>query len=114
MCYTVLGGRIMEKERKTSKSQIAATRRYDDKAYDRITWRVPKGKREEYNDLVKPDTLNGFITKAFNDRLNSVSGIVINDLDAYARSAHMTKDEYIKQAVLEKMKRQDEEFEENN
>lgn len=98
---------------KTSKSQIAASRRYDDKAYDRITWRVPKSKRAEYTELVKPDTLNGFITKAFMDKLNGVSNIDIPDLCIYARSAGMTTEEYIKQAVIEKMQRQDKEYTED-
>ena len=38
--------------------------------------------------------------------------IDIPDIAAYARSAGMTEEEYIKSAVLEKMKRQDEEYQE--
>ena len=101
----------MEKA-KTSKSQMAAVRRYDEKKYDRITVRVPKGYREELAELVKPDSVNGFIVKAIESKLNGGNNINIPDLKMYAKSAGMTTEEYILEAIKEKMQRQDENFKE--
>lgn len=102
------------KQAKTSKSKMTANRKYDEKAYDRITWRVPKGRRDELNKTMEQigykNHLNGFITEAVQDKLNGVDRIEIKDLDAYARSAHISPEEYIKQAVQDKMQRQDKEF----
>lgn len=98
---------------RNSKAKMAANRRYDEKAYDRITVRVPKGYREQLKDIVKPDSVNGFIVKAMDKALSGVNDLGIKDLDAYARSAGMTMDQYIKIAVREKMERQDKDFKED-
>ncbi len=98
------------KESKTSNSQKAASRRYDDKTYSRITWRVPKGYNKELAERIAPESLNNFITNAVNEKLNGGVSIDIPDLDVYARSAGMTTAEYIKSAVEEKMQRQDKEY----
>ena len=97
---------------KTSKSQMAAVRRYDEKTYDRITVRVPKGYREELTELAKPDSVNGFIVKSIESKLNGGYNINIPDLGAYAKSAGMTIEEYIVSAIKEKMQRQDDNFQE--
>lgn len=51
-----------------SKAAIEATRRYEDKAYDRVLVLLPKGTK----DLIKATgaTVNGFIVQAVLDRLN--------------------------------------------
>ena len=98
---------------KNSRAKMAANRRYDEKAYDRITVRVPKGYREQLKDIVKPDSVNGFIVKAMDKALSGGNDLGIKDLEAYARSAGVTMDQYIKSAVLEKMERQDKEFTED-
>lgn len=101
----------LKKENKTtSDSQIKAVRVYDEKTYDRITVRVPKGYREQLKELVKPDSVNGFITKAIEQALNGGNALDVPDLAAYARSAKLTEEEYIKAAVLEKMQKQDAEY----
>lgn len=97
---------------KTSKSQMAAVRRYDEKTYDRITVRVPKGYREELTELAKPDSVNGFIVKAIESKLNGGYNINIPELGAYAKSTGLTIEEYIVLAVKEKMQRQDDNFQE--
>lgn len=102
-----------KKENKTTRdSQIKAVQKYDTKTYDRITVRVPKGYREHLKELVKPDSVNGFITKAIEKALNGSGNPGINDLEAYAKSAGLTPEEYIKVAVKEKMQRQDADFKE--
>lgn len=98
-----------QKKPKTSKSQMAAVRRYDEQAYDRITVRVPKGYREQLKEIVKPDSVNGFIVKAMEKALHG-GGVDVPDLEAYAKSAGLSVDEYLKQAVLEKMEKQDKEY----
>jgi hypothetical protein len=103
----------LKKENKTtSDSQIKAVQKYDTKTYDRITVRVPKGYREQLKELVKPDSVNGFITKAIEKALNGSGNSGIDELEAYARSAGITPEEYIKAAVVEKMQRQDADFKE--
>jgi hypothetical protein len=106
-----MGKKIENK--KTRDSQIKAVQAYDTKTYDRITFRVKKGYSEELKELVKPDTLNGFITKAVEQRLRGDFGLNIPDLSAYARSSGMTEEEYIKAAVMEKMQKQDAEYQED-
>lgn len=104
----------MEKKKpKTSKSQMAAVRRYDENAYDRITVRVPKGYREQLKEIVKPDSVNGFIIKAMDKALKGVNDLGIKELSVYAKSAGMTEEEYIKAAVIEKMQRQAADFKED-
>lgn len=61
-----------KKENKTTRdSQIKAVQKYDVKTYDRITVRVPKGYREQLKELVKPDSINGFIVKAIEKELKA-------------------------------------------
>ncbi len=48
-----------------SKTSTASKRKYNEKAYDRISLTVPKGKKEEYRQFAesKDMSLNGFINK---------------------------------------------------
>ena len=111
-------GTIMEeKKNKNSQARIKANNKYVEKAYDRITVRVPKGYRTELAEQVKPDSVNGFILKAIEEKKRG-SGTFdfctnIPDLDAYARDIGLTPEEYVKLAVVEKMERQDQKFTES-
>lgn len=62
-------------EKKNSKARIAANNRYNAKAYDRINIAVAKGKK----DVIKAraaktgDSINGFIVKAIDEKLERES-----------------------------------------
>ena len=100
-------------ETKTSNARKKASRKYDDKAYSRITWRVPKGYNLTLAKRIEPLSLNEFITAAVNEKLNGGTAASIPDLAAYAKSAGLDPEEYILEAVKEKMKKQDETFTES-
>ena len=97
---------------KNSISRLAANHRYDDKAYDKTAIRVPRGTFERIKEKTGGGSLNGFMAAAVLEKLNGGTYADIKDLQAYARSAGCTEDEYIRQAIAEKMKRQDEEYKE--
>lgn len=99
-----------ERKAKNSKSKIAAIHRYDEKAYDKTAIRLPKGTFDIIKKVTGGGSLNGFISGAVIDKLNGGAFGDIPDLGAYARSAGMTVDDYIRQAIAEKMRRQDEEY----
>lgn len=112
------GNRIMNKENKNSKSKIAANNRYVENTYDRFTFRVKRNEsptKSEIKNSAKNENMsvNSFIIAAVLDRINGCASLDIKDLSAYARSAGMTEEEYIKAAVTEKMKRQDQEYTED-
>ena len=57
---------------KKTPAQMRATKKYDSKAYDQITIRVPKGKKDEIQkaaDMVKL-SLNAYICKSVEKTLN--------------------------------------------
>lgn len=112
------GNRIMNKENKNSKSKIAANNRYVENTYDRFTFRVKRNEsptKSEIENSAKNENMsvNSFIVASVLDRINGFASLDIKDLSAYARSAGMTEEEYIKAAVTEKMKRQDQEYTED-
>lgn len=87
--------------------------RYNKKVYEMISIRVHKG----YRDRIKQaaDERGISVAQLICDSLdNKITmpgvSVDIKDLDAYSRSAHMTPEEYVKQAVREKMEKQDKEF----
>ena len=49
-----------------SKARIDANRRYNEKAYDRIELKVPKGRKAELQEHAKThgESLNGFVNRA--------------------------------------------------
>jgi len=53
-----------------TKASIQAQERYDQKAYDRILIRLPKGTKASIQ--ASGETVNGFITKAVFDRLQKL------------------------------------------
>ena len=108
----------MNKENKNSKSKIAANNRYVENTYDRFTFRVKRKEsptKSEIKNSAKNENMsvNSFIIAAVLDRINGCASLDIKYLSAYARSAGMTEEEYIKTAVTEKMKRQDQEYTED-
>ncbi|MCL2697755.1 MAG: antitoxin [Oscillospiraceae bacterium] len=50
-----------------------AKMKYDDKTYDRITFRVPKGKKAILNEHAEKqgESLNGFITRAVDNQIEN-------------------------------------------
>ena len=54
-----------------TKTSSAVKQRYNEKAYDRIAVVVPKGRRTELKTYAerKGESLNGFITKAIDERM---------------------------------------------
>ena len=55
----------------TSKAQIQASRKYAEKAYDRIELKVPKGQKEELQAHAAStgESLNGFVNRAIAETL---------------------------------------------
>ena len=67
----------MEKENKNSKSKISANNRYVEKAYDKFTFRLPKGNREKLQEIAQKKyggSINAFLTDAVIDKLKGVEG----------------------------------------
>ena len=58
-------------DNKNSQARIAANNRYNDKAYDRINIVVKKGKKEiiQAHAAAQGESVNGFITKAIDEKL---------------------------------------------
>lgn len=96
------------------KTSAASKNKYIAKAYDRINFVMPKGRKAEIQEHAKKDGISSseWINSAIVDKMHGGHSLGIKDLAAYARSAGMTEEEYIKSAVMEKMKRQDEEYQE--
>lgn len=96
------------------KTSAASKNKYIAKAYDRINFVMPKGRKAEIQEHAKKDGISSseWINSAIVEKMNGGHSLDIKDLAAYARSSGMTEEEYIKSAVMEKMKRQDEEYQE--
>ncbi|MFV0515792.1 MAG: DUF1778 domain-containing protein [Aminipila sp.] len=58
-------------ERKNSESRLAANRRYDDKAYDKIMIRVKAGQKERIQQAADNEdkSLNGYIVEAITEKM---------------------------------------------
>ena len=54
-----------------SKAQKAATAKYEAKVYDKVLVRLPRGKKSEIEEHIKPtgESLNGFISTAIDEKL---------------------------------------------
>ena len=96
------------------KTSAASKNKYIAKAYDRINFVMPKGRKAEIQRSAQSKGISSseWINSAIVEKMNGGYTLDIKDLTAYARSAGMTEEEYIKSAVMEKMKRQDEEYQE--
>lgn len=100
------------------KTSSAVKNKYIAKAYDRINFVMEKGKKEEIKEKAAGEGIstNKWINDAIQEKIDRGAGkpggayTDIKDLSAYARSAGCTEDEYIRQAIAEKMRRQDEEY----
>lgn len=57
--------------KKSSKAQIEASKRYSDKAYDRINIAIPKGKKEIIKQAAEKagQSVNAYVQQAINERL---------------------------------------------
>lgn len=80
---------------------------------DRINFEIPKGYKEKIKAAAGNKSLNMYILECIEQAERQTAGGTyadIKDLSAYARSAGCTEDEYIRQAIAEKMRRQDEEY----
>lgn len=102
------------------KTSAAVKNKYIAKAYDRINFVMKKGRKEEIKEKAASEGIstNKWINDAIQEKIDRGAGkpggtyADIKDLSAYARSAGCTEDEYIRQAIAEKMQRQDEEYKE--
>lgn len=54
-----------------SKAQKAATAKYEAKVYDKVLVRLPRGKKSEIEEHIKPkgESLNGFINRAIDEAM---------------------------------------------
>ena len=97
------------------KTSAASKNKYIAKAYDRINFVMPKGRKAEIQEHAKKAGISSseWINSAIVDKMHGGHALDIKDLAAYARSAGMTEEDYIKTAVMEKMQRQDDEFRED-
>ena len=97
------------------KTSAASKNKYIAKAYDRINFVMPKGRKAEIQEHAKKagTSSSEWINSAIVEKMNGGYTLDIKDLAAYARSAGMSEEEYIRLAVAEKMQRQDAEFEED-
>ena len=97
------------------KTSSTVKERYNQKTYDRIVFRVKKEESPTKEEIEKEaqkngKSLNGYITDAIRQQIAGRAFGDIPDLEAYARSAGMTVDDYIRAAIKEKMDRQDKEY----
>ncbi len=59
------------KENKNSKARIEANKRYNDKAYDRISIIIPKGQKEIIDAHAKKqgESINAYVNRAINNQM---------------------------------------------
>jgi uncharacterized protein (DUF1778 family) len=55
----------------SSEARIRANRKYNEKAYDRIELKVPKGKKDEIkaHATQRGESLNGFVNRAIDETM---------------------------------------------
>lgn len=102
---------------KGGKTSSVVKDRYNKKTYQQVNFRVKASgfpTKEDIEESAKNDnmSLNSWLVNAVVEKMNGGHSLGIKDIAAYARSAGMTEEEYVKSAVLEKMQRQDEEYQE--
>ena len=102
---------------KGGKTSSVVKDRYNKKTYQQVNFRVKSSgfpTKEDIEESAKNENMsvNSWIISAVLDRMKGNFNIDIPDLAAYAKSAGMTEEDYIKTAVMEKMQRQDEEYQE--
>lgn len=105
------------------RTSVKAVNKYIQKAYDRINFVMPKGRKSEIQECAKKDGISAsaWINCAIAEKLGNSCGVTkesgkaftefaaeIQGLDAHAERAGMRIEEYVKSAIQEKMARQDE------
>lgn len=82
---------------------------------DRINFTMPKGTKEDIQAAAAADKINPaeWIRQAINEKLNH-EGVkdppeIVPELNIYAKQVNETPEEYIKKAIWERMRRQDQE-----
>ena len=60
-----------------SKAQMAATAKYEAKAYDKILVRLPKGKKDKMqaHAEARSESVNGFINRAITETMERDNGV---------------------------------------
>ena len=66
-----------------SKAHMKASRKYNEKAYDRVEFKVSKGKKADLQDHAagRGESLNGFVNRAVDEaveRDNAASGVTVD------------------------------------
>lgn len=102
---------------KGGKTSSVVKDRYNKKTYQQVNFRVKASEfptKEDIEESAKNEnmSLNAWLVNAVVEKMHGGHNLAIKDLAAYARSAGMTEEDYIKTAVMEKMQRQDDEFRE--
>lgn len=99
-------------EKKSTKSRNQRQYNWQKENKDRINVLLDKGLNAEVKAIAGTagKSASEWINEAIKEKMTGGITLDIPDLKAYAQSAKMTVEEYIKQSVLEKMQRQDEEF----
>ena len=103
---------------KGGKTSSVVKDRYNKKTYQQVNFRVKASEfptKEDIEESAKNEniSLNAWLVNAVVEKMHGRHDLDIKDLAAYARSAGMTEEDYIKAAVMEKMQRQDDEFRED-
>ena len=103
---------------KSGKTSVVAKERYNSKTYQQVNFRTKISEfptKKDIEDSADRDgmSLNAWLISAVVDKINGGCSVKIPDLEIYAKSAGISPEEYIKQAVLEKMERQDNSFTES-
>lgn len=104
----------MEKEKKFNKQEY--DNKYIKEKYDRLNFVMPKGTKDKIYIKASGQNISSseYLRKIINDSINGhvANNICVPDLEAYAKSAGLAPEEYIKAAIKEKMQRQDADFKE--
>ena len=100
---------------KSGKTSVVAKERYNTKTYQQVNFRTKISEfptKKDIEDKAERDgmSLNAWLISAVVAKIEGNCSVSIPDLEVYAKSAGMSPEEYIKQAVLEKMERQDKSF----
>ena len=101
-------------ENKSTKMRNQRQYNWQKENKDRINVLLDKGLNAEVKTIAGTagKSASEWINEAIKEKMAGGIYLDIPDLKVYAQSAKMTVEEYIKQSVIEKMQRQDEEFDE--
>ena len=99
-------------EKKNTKARNQRQYAWQKENKDRINVLLDKGLNSEIKEIAKTHgkSASEWINEAIKEKMTGGISLDIPDMEIYAKSAKMTVEEYIKQSVIEKMQRQDENF----